>query len=64
MSVLPLVGEREAFVELSRFRTSFYGCLSARADAFFELTDALLCGRADEDAGGAVSARPCLIMIL
>ncbi|MFJ8618709.1 transposase [Streptomyces clavifer] len=22
---------------------AFYGCLSARADAFFELTDALLC---------------------
>lgn len=29
--------------ELSCFRTAFYGCLSARADAFFELTDALLC---------------------
>ncbi|MGP4046211.1 transposase [Streptomyces sp. 2A115] len=28
---------------MSRFRTAFYGCLSARADAFFELTDALLC---------------------
>ncbi|WP_406341209.1 NF041680 family putative transposase [Streptomyces sp. NBC_00648] len=43
MSVLVPVGEGKAFVELSRFRTAFYGCLSARADAFFELTDALLC---------------------
>ncbi len=29
--------------DLARFRESFYGCLSARADALFELTDALLC---------------------
>lgn len=43
MSVLPQVGGRDAFAELSRFRTAFYSCLSARADAFFELTDALLC---------------------
>lgn len=43
MSVLQQVSERDAFAELSRFRTAFYGCLSARADAFFELTDALLC---------------------
>lgn len=43
MSVLERVGERDAFEELSHFRTDFYGCLSARADAFFELTDALLC---------------------
>ncbi|MFI6689609.1 hypothetical protein [Streptomyces sp. NPDC050485] len=43
MSVLPPVGERDVFAELSRFRTAFYECLSARADAFFELTDALLC---------------------
>ncbi|MFI1973526.1 transposase, partial [Streptomyces cinnamoneus] len=43
MSVLTPVGKRNGFSELSRFRTAFYGCLSARADAFFELTDALLC---------------------
>lgn len=43
MRVLERVAERDSFVELSRFRTDFYGCLSARADAFFELTDALLC---------------------
>ncbi|MFJ9131255.1 transposase [Streptomyces sp. NPDC102340] len=43
VSVLPQGGGREALAELSRFRTAFYGCLSARADAFFELTDALLC---------------------
>jgi hypothetical protein len=29
--------------DLARFRELFYGCLSARADAQFELTDALLC---------------------
>ncbi|MEQ4726077.1 transposase [Nonomuraea sp. B19D2] len=28
---------------LSRFRDDAYACLSARADALFELTDALLC---------------------
>ncbi|MFI6663324.1 NF041680 family putative transposase [Streptomyces sp. NPDC050523] len=43
MSVLASAGERNVLEELSRFRTAFYGCLSARADAFFELTDALLC---------------------
>jgi DDE superfamily endonuclease len=43
MSVLVQVGERDGFAELSRFRAAFYECLSARADAFFELTDALLC---------------------
>ncbi|GHE33905.1 hypothetical protein GCM10017771_51190 [Streptomyces capitiformicae] len=43
MSVLPQVGGRDGFAELSRFRTVFYGCLSARADAFVDLTDALLC---------------------
>lgn len=43
MSVLQQPGGRDAFAELSRFRTAFYGCLSARADAFFELADTLLC---------------------
>lgn len=42
MSVLPQVGGWDAFAELSGFRAALYGCLSARADAFFELTDALL----------------------
>ncbi|GAA2774585.1 hypothetical protein GCM10010521_61200 [Streptomyces rameus] len=28
---------------LSRFRVEFYECLYARADALFELTDAVLC---------------------
>src|SRR2546429_5096882 len=28
---------------LSTFRTDFYRCLTARADALFEVTDALLC---------------------
>lgn len=43
MSVLMSVGQRDRFAELSRFRTASYECLSARADAFFELADALLC---------------------
>jgi DDE superfamily endonuclease len=29
--------------DLARFRVELYGCLTARADALFELTDALLC---------------------
>ncbi|WP_262402285.1 transposase [Actinomadura sp. CNU-125] len=32
-----------ALGELSRFRQEFYQCLTARADALFELTDAVLC---------------------
>jgi DDE superfamily endonuclease len=32
-----------ALGELSRFRQEFYRCLSARADALFELADAVLC---------------------
>jgi hypothetical protein len=43
MGVLMQVRGRKAFMDLSRFRTAFYGCLTARADAFFDLTDALLC---------------------
>ncbi|WP_426503049.1 NF041680 family putative transposase [Dactylosporangium sp. McL0621] len=31
---------------LSRFRSELYGCLTARADALFELSDALLCTEA------------------
>jgi hypothetical protein len=33
----------KAFGELARFRQAFYGCLAARADAMFELADAVLC---------------------
>ncbi|MCX5203181.1 hypothetical protein OG897_17215 [Streptomyces sp. NBC_00237] len=43
MGALVQVREQKAFIELSGFRTAFYGCLSARADAFFDLVDALLC---------------------
>ncbi|WP_433614612.1 NF041680 family putative transposase [Dactylosporangium sp. CA-139114] len=32
-----------AFGELRRFRQEFYACLTARADAVFELADAVLC---------------------
>jgi hypothetical protein len=34
-----------ALGDLSRFRTAFYHCLTTRADALFELTDALLCAQ-------------------
>jgi DDE superfamily endonuclease len=33
----------EAMMALSRFRGRFYGCLTRRADALFELTEAVLC---------------------
>jgi hypothetical protein len=33
----------ESLAVLSRFRTDFYTCLTARIDALFELTDAVLC---------------------
>lgn len=45
---------RDAFAELSCFRTEFYACLAQRPDALFELSDALLCGRPGEDVGRAV----------
>jgi hypothetical protein len=33
----------ESLTVLSRFRTDFYDCLTSRADALFDLTDAVLC---------------------
>lgn len=42
MSLLQRV-PRDAFAELSCFRREFYACLTQRADALFELSDALLC---------------------
>jgi hypothetical protein len=33
----------ESLAALSRFRTDFYACLTARVDTLFELTDAVLC---------------------
>jgi DDE superfamily endonuclease len=36
-------GPAGALGELSRFRSEFYGSLTARADALFELTEAVLC---------------------
>lgn len=43
MRVLDDAARVEALAVLSAFRTGFYRCLTARADALFELTDALLC---------------------
>lgn len=49
---------REAvFGELVAFRQEFYGCLSARADALFELCDAVLC------AEGPVTSLPELSLV-
>ncbi|MBE1558834.1 imine reductase family protein [Nonomuraea africana] len=43
MSVLNDAACVESSRVLSRFRNDVYACLKARADALFELTDALLC---------------------
>ncbi|WSN62897.1 transposase [Streptomyces sp. NBC_01361] len=44
MSLLHHDARSEALAQLSRFRGEFFSCLTARSDAFFELTDAVLCG--------------------
>lgn len=46
MKIVHDAGVAAAFGELSRFRSELYGCLTARADALFELCDALLCTEA------------------
>jgi hypothetical protein len=43
VSLLDDAARVESLTLLSGFRTDFYRCLTARADALFELTDALLC---------------------
>lgn len=43
MSVMENANRVESLSVLSGFRTDLYDCLAARADALFELTDALLC---------------------
>ena len=43
MSLLNDAARVESLAVLSRFRADFHDCLTARADALFELTDALLC---------------------
>jgi hypothetical protein len=43
VSLLDDAARVESLTVLSGFRTDFYRCLTARADALFELTDALLC---------------------
>ncbi|CUU59755.1 DDE superfamily endonuclease [Parafrankia irregularis] len=43
MSLLHDAARQEPFAELSRFRYEFYSCLTRRADALFELADAVLC---------------------
>jgi DDE superfamily endonuclease len=43
VSLLNDAARVESLAVLSRFRANFHDCLTARADALFELTDALLC---------------------
>ena len=43
MSLLHDAVRQDPFAELSRFRGEFYSCLTRRADALFELADAVLC---------------------
>jgi hypothetical protein len=43
VSLLDDAARVESLTVLSRFRTGLYDCLTARANALFELTDALLC---------------------
>src|SRR3954467_3605733 len=44
MISVPDVNPADALGRLAGFRAEFYRCLSARSDALFELTDAVLCG--------------------
>ncbi len=43
MNLLHYAVRQDPFAELSRFRGEFHFCLSRRADALFELADAVLC---------------------
>jgi hypothetical protein len=43
MTSVPDLCPVDAWGELTRFRAEFYGCLTARADATFELAEAVLC---------------------
>ncbi|CAM5653587.1 hypothetical protein SCALM49S_01111 [Streptomyces californicus] len=43
MSLAHHVVRQDTFAGLSRFRGDFYSCLTRRADALFELADAVLC---------------------
>jgi hypothetical protein len=50
-------GRVEALERVSGFRRDFYGCLTRRGDALFELTDAVLC------APGPVTSLPELSLV-
>jgi hypothetical protein len=56
LSILPDGGPADGTGSLAAFRDGFYGCLTARADALFELTDALLCHC------GPVTSLPVLLL--
>lgn len=44
MTSVPDLCPVDAAGALARFRAEFYSCLTARADATFELAEAVLCG--------------------
>lgn len=51
-------GHAGALGELSVFRERFYGCLTGRADALFELGDAVLCGEGPVTSLAELSLTP------
>ena len=56
VSVVHDAADVEALSGLSRFRAGFYECLTARADALFELADAAICTDGPVTSlGGAVA---------
>lgn len=57
MISVPEVRPVDAAGDLSRFRRGLFGCLSARADALFELADSVLC------ADGPVRSLPALSLV-
>jgi hypothetical protein len=58
VSLLHDVADVEALSGLSRFRDRFYDCLDARADALFELADAVLCTDGPVTSLAALSLAP------
>jgi hypothetical protein len=56
LSILPDDGPADGAGSLPTFRAGFYRCLTARADALFELTDAVLCQT------GPVTSLPVLLL--
>ncbi len=58
MSVLHESADVEALSALSGFRDGFYACLDARANALFELADAVICADGPVTSLAALSLAP------